>query len=231
MGLGGCAHAPGPLASILERRDEAPARDWLFFQRPGPDDPWRLAIGGWQLRQRAARRAGLIAPFPAPPATPSPVSSAPADHAATLAADDDALVHRYDGFLAERRRRLARDVLDWIQDVAHDRFVEDGPIDRWPTLIEVLHASGDDCDGLELLAYHALRQLGFEADRVYRAIVLRPSTGEHHMVTLWFEDPTDPWVLDPTATMTTRLRRLSELEAWIPLKLFNEDAEFTVGAR
>ena len=228
LGLSGCAHTPG---LAVERRPSEPTPGWFFFERPSPDDPWRLAIGGWQLRQRAARRAGLIAPFPIPPATPAPVSAAPAGPAPGLVPDDDALVHRYDRFLAERRRRIARDVLDWIQDVSGDRFVKDGPLDRWPTLVEVLHSRGDDCDGLELLAYHALRQLGFEADRVYRAVVLRPATGEHHMVTLWFEDPTDPWVLDPTATMTTKLRRLSELPGWIPLKLFSEEQEFTVTTR
>jgi hypothetical protein len=51
------------------------------------------------------------------------------------------------------------------------------------------------------------------------------------MVTLWFEDSNDPWVLDPTATITRRLQKLSELRGWVPLKVFSEDREFTVTAR
>ena len=44
-----------------------------------------------------------------------------------------------------------------------------------------------------------LRELGFDKAEVYRAIVYRKSDQQHHMVTLWFEDPDDPWVIDPTA--------------------------------
>ena len=133
--------------------------------------------------------------------------------------------------MRERRRALAEQVLRWVQAEAETRFIEDGPVDHWPTLPEVLAAEGDDCDGLELLAYHALRQMGFREDRVYRAILHRPRFGQHHMVTLWFEDSNDPWVLDPTATITQRLQKLSELRGWVPLKVFSEDREFTVTAR
>ena len=37
-----------------------------------------------------------------------------------------------------------------------------------------------------------LRELGFRDDEVFRAIVYRPSDGQHHMVTFWFEDRTIP---------------------------------------
>jgi len=141
------------------------------------------------------------------------------------------LARQYESFLATRRHGLARAVLGWVQGVSVDRFVHDGPVDHWPTLPEVLASEGDDCDGLELMAYDALRQLGFREDRVFRAILNRPSTGQHHMVTLWFEDRSDPWVLDPTATITTELRRISELTDWIPLKVFSEDREYTVVER
>ena len=122
-------------------------------------------------------------------------------------------------------------MLDWIQGLARNRFIEDGPVDHWPTLSEVRETFGDDCDGLELLAYQALLELGFPDDHVYRAIVMEPETGLHHMVTLWFESPGDPWVLDPTATITTRLVRLSALGSWVPLKLFSESDEFSVYIR
>ena len=193
-----------------------------FFGRPRGDDPWSMAIGSWRMRQRAAPRTGRIQPLPELP----PVAAEPTDRGA--AGKAYALVHRYDAFLAERRRELAREVLGWVQEVSRERFTADGPVDRWPTLAEVLASVGDDCDGLELLAYHALRQLGFPAGQVYRAVLKQPSTGRHHMVTVWFEDAGDPWLLDPTGTITSRLLRVSELRRWVPLKLFSEDAEFTV---
>ena len=103
----------------------------------------------------------------------------------------------------------------------------DGPVDHWATLEETLSANGDDCDGLELLAFHALRDLGFGSHEVYRAIVVRPEDGQHHMVTLWFETPDDPWVIDPTGAMTLGMPRMTEMPAWVPLKVFTDTAEYT----
>jgi len=48
------------------------------------------------------------------------------------------------------------------------------------------------------------------------------------MVTLWFESPDDPWVIDPTGAMVLGLRRMSEVPGWVPLKLFSSTEEFTV---
>ena len=47
------------------------------------------------------------------------------------------------------------------------------------------------------------------------------------MVTLWFEDPDDPWVIDPTGAMSSGLRRMSDIPGWEPLKVFSDDREFT----
>ena len=96
------------------------------------------------------------------------------------------------------------------------------------TLEETFEANGDDCDGLELLSYNFLRDLGFAETEVYRAIVYRRSDGQHHMVTLWFEQPEDPWVIDPTGAMTSGMPRMSEVPGWAPLKVFSETEEFTV---
>ena len=82
-----------------------------------------------------------------------------------------------------------------------------------------------------MLAFHALRDLGFAESEVYRAIVVRPSDGQHHMVTLWFEDAGDPWVIDPTGAMTLGMPRMSEMGDWVPIKVFSEDLEFTVRDR
>jgi hypothetical protein len=48
------------------------------------------------------------------------------------------------------------------------------------------------------------------------------------MVTLWFENPEDPWVIDPTGAMTTGMPRMSEVPGWVPLKVFSEDEDFSV---
>ena len=109
---------------------------------------------------------------------------------------------------------------------AYDGLIDEGRLLR--TLEETLQGDGDDCDGLELLTFHGLRDLGFRDDEVFRSIVYRPSDGQHHMVTLWFEDPNDPWVIDPTGAMTPGMPRMSQLPAWVPLKVFSETAEYTV---
>jgi predicted transglutaminase-like cysteine proteinase len=106
--------------------------------------------------------------------------------------------------------------------------VPDGPVDHWATLEETLRTNGDDCDGLELLVYNALRELGFANGEVFRAIVYRPADGQHHMVTLWFEEANDPWVIDPTGAMTAQMLRMSQIPEWVPLKLFDDNEEFTV---
>jgi predicted transglutaminase-like cysteine proteinase len=138
---------------------------------------------------------------------------------------------RYSTFLAFQRRRLAREVSGWIQAEAREWYVEDGPLDVWPAFEETLDATGDDCDGLELLAYNALRQLGFPPQQLFRAILRDRRLEQHHMVTLWFEVPDDPWVIDPTGTVTDHMRRMSEITDWVPLKIFTETAEYTVGRR
>jgi hypothetical protein len=48
------------------------------------------------------------------------------------------------------------------------------------------------------------------------------------MVTLWFEDADDPWVIDPTGAMTLGMPRMSELGDWVPIKVFSESLEYTV---
>lgn len=137
----------------------------------------------------------------------------------------------YDEFRAERRRSLARDVATWIQTETRYHYVDDGPVDRWATFEETLERNGDDCDGLELLTSHFLRELGFPEDEVFRAIVFRKTDGQHHMVTLWFEDREDPWVIDPTGAMTSGMPRMSEIPGWVPLRVFSESLAFTVRER
>jgi hypothetical protein len=131
----------------------------------------------------------------------------------------------------EQRVELAKKVADWSQHMARryykwDPGKDDPTWDHWPTVGELLSTNGDDCDGLDLIAYQMLREFGFPADRVYRGIIRRDRDQANHMVTLWFEDPKDPWVLDATGAVTFAMRRFSELEGWTPTKIFNERGQF-----
>ena len=199
----------------------APAH-YAYFTAPADDDAWSPKIAGWQRREM--RDQGVTVG----PETPA-VSEAPEETAASPTEEPGGdLRTKYFGFRAERKRALAREVAEWIQNEAREHYVADGPVDHWATLEETLRSDGDDCDGLELLTFHALRDLGFDSNEVYRAIVFRPSDGQHHMVTLWFESPDDPWVIDPTGAMTRGMPRMSELPEWVPIKVFSDTVEYTV---
>jgi hypothetical protein len=191
-----------------------------YFGRPHPADPWSGKIHQWQERERSDAGDDLLR-------APAAVAG-PGGEEARLDGDSGALEEKYRAFRAERKRALAREIATWVQEQAQQHYVPDGPVDRWATLAETLRRNGDDCDGLELLTYHLLRDLGFPADEVYRAIVYRRDDGQHHMVTLWFESPDDPWVIDPTGAMTPGMPRMSEVPGWVPLKVFSEDADFDV---
>jgi hypothetical protein len=206
--LFGCARLPGL------------PEPYAWFTRPASDDPWSLKIARWQERELAAGVGEVLG-------APSTVAAGPESVATPEA---ERLRDKFLRFRAEHRRGMARELAAWLQEQAKLHYVPDGVIDRWATLEETLARNGDDCDGLELLAFHLLLDLGFREDEVYRAIVFRPGDGQHHMVTLWFEDGGDPWVIDPTGAMTGGMPRMSEVPGWIPLKLFTEHAEYTVRA-
>ncbi len=202
-----------------------------YFQAPDASDAWSPKIAGWQRRERADDGSFFS----------QSVLEAAAKSAMPVASDavrdgkddepflrDDGLRGKYFDFRSTRRRAVARELASWIQGESRAHYVEDGPIDHWATLEETLRHNGDDCDGLELLVYHALRDLGFSANEVYRAIVYRPSDGQHHMVTLWFEDRMNPWVIDPTGAMTLGMPRMSDMPEWVPIKVFSEDLEYSV---
>jgi predicted transglutaminase-like cysteine proteinase len=190
-----------------------------FFDEPSAEDPWSRKIARWQVRERQQGGSEILA------ATPSTVASGPAAPASAGGGD---LRAQYLSFRVEQKRATARSVAQWVQQHAKAHYIADGPYDHWATLEETLARNGDDCDGLELLTYHFLRDAGFRDDEVFRAIVLRPSDGQHHMVTLWFEDPGDPWVIDPTGAMIGGMPRISQVPDWVPIKIFSETAEFTV---
>jgi hypothetical protein len=206
-----------------------------YFAAPHPDDAWSSKIAGWQRRDLADEglladaEPGLVGAVAGGAAPAGEASDAvPVGDDSDVAAAGEGLRAKYFAFRADRRRALARDLAEWIQAQAKSHYVEDGPIDHWATLEETLRSDGDDCDGLELLTFYALRDLGFSGHEVYRSIVFRPSDGQHHMVTLWFEDRNDPWVVDPTGAMTRGMPRMSELPEWVPLKVFSDSTEYSV---
>lgn len=197
------------------------APEYAYFAQPETDDAWGPKIAGWQSRERAARKT-------ADPDGPAEVSGpgAPAE----AEGEPEGLRRKFHAFRRQQKRETARSVAEWVQETARQHYRPDGPIDHWATLEGTLERDGDDCDGLELLAYHSLRELGFQEDEVFRAIVYRPSDGQHHMVTFWFEKPDDPWVIDPTGAMTAGMPRMSQVPEWVPLKVFSEDESYSVEA-
>jgi hypothetical protein len=195
---------------------------YRFFAAPSAGDPWSGKIRGWQARERALGDTELLAHAPAS------VSGAGDD--AAVNPGEEGLRAKYFAFRRAQKRDMAEGVARWIQHEARSHYQADGAIDHWATLSETLDKNGEDCDGLELLVFHFLRDLGFRDDEVFRAIVMRPSDGQHHMVTLWFDSPDDPFVIDPTGAMTSGMPRLSEVPGWVPLKLFTDEVEFTARA-
>ena len=213
--LRGAAHA-----ARAEAGADTPGR-YRYFERPDPYDPWSFPILRWQVRSREG-----------PPPTRRPSLSAGWGVAARgeprLAETGYDLLSRYRDFVAERKRSLALEVANWMQTEGRRYYISDTDGDQWPTLDEVLERAGDDCDGLDLLAYSLLRGMGFGENEVYRAIVVRTRDNQHHMVTLWFETPEEPRVIDPTGAMTTGAPRMSEVTGWIPIRLFSETEQFAV---
>jgi len=51
------------------------------------------------------------------------------------------------------------------------------------------------------------------------------------MATLWFETPDNPWLIDATGAISRRLRRVSELPGWTPVRVFDENELYGVALR
>jgi len=173
-----------------------------FVAGASASDSAHAKIAAWQRRERVAEPAAV--------------------------ADGASLGAEWSRFVTGERRAMAERVRAWIQDEARQRYIPDVGGDHWPTSAEVFASRGDDCDGLELVALHALRALGFPDDTLFRAVIERGRDGVQHMVTLWFESPGDPFVVDPTGFATSRVVRLSALDGWSPRAIFTEQVEYHV---
>jgi hypothetical protein len=194
------------------------ARHFDFFVAATPNDdkadPWYPKVVEWQGRMQSE---GKRLP--------------PTDRSMRSSEQSGRLLVAMSAFRSEERRDVAKRVTDWAQHLARryykwDPNAQDPNFDHWPTVGELLGNNGDDCDGLDLIAYQLLREFGFPQDSLFRAVVRRDRDKANHMVTLWFEDPKDPWVLDATGAVTFEMRLFSQLEGWTPTKVFNERNQF-----
>jgi len=194
------------------------AKHFDFFAAATPNDdkadPWYPKVVEWQGRMQSEGKRL--------PAT---------DRSLRGSEQSGKLVTVMSAFRDEERRDVARRVADWAQHLARryykwDPNSQDPNFDHWPTVGELLGNNGDDCDGLDLIAYQLLREFGFPPDSLFRAVLRRDRDKANHMVTLWFEDPKDPWVLDATGAVTFEMRLFSQLEGWTPTKVFNERNQF-----
>ncbi len=181
-----------------------------FFVPASAENPWNHKIENWQLRHQL-----------------DPVVRGADSAAATDLGD------AYVDFTDKLRRQIVLQTVQWVQKNSREIYRPDGAQDHWATLSEVIQTGGDDCDGLDLLTFVLLRRMGFGENEIFRSIVVEEGTGQHHMVTLWFENGTngDPYVLDPTGVVSQSMARLSEVGAWEPIELFNERAHFAVKPR
>ncbi len=186
---------------------ELPPVSLNFFVPAPPDNPWKQKIENWQARHHL-----------------DPVNRGEDPRKSSK------LSVEFDDFASDIRQKVASDTVAWVQEHSRRYYRPDGEQDHWATLTEVVESGGDDCDGLDLLTFVLLRKLGFAEDEIYRSIVVESSSGQHHMVTLWFDGETrsNPWVLDPTGVVTSKMVRLNDVPGWDPIELFDETAHFKV---
>ncbi len=191
-------------------------RHWDFSGELPESDVFMPGVRTWQAAAEGERRRDRV-----------------------VSEDASMLAEAYTAFSRELRRQLAGDVLKFVQTSSGLYFRPDGSLDYWPTFNEVLESGGDDCDGMDVLTFRLLRSSGFGPGEVYRVILYSEERDLHHMATLWFEEGRehgrvgDPWVLDPTGEVSSRMRRLSELD-WEPKIIFDETQRYRVvpaGAR
>jgi hypothetical protein len=223
----GCASSPPPNPSVA----------WEFFAPASPQlDAWYPKVAEWQTRARVDR----LEPLPRPPeqaAARRPLSRAGLDP----------LPEQLGAFASAQRRLLAERIFYWTRttapyyyesdrptseeptdgkQAAEEQAAEDLKHDYWPTYSELAERNGDDCDGLDLVAYRMLQEFGFPQDELFRAVVRRDRDAANHMLTFWFEDPSDPWVFDATGAATKVFGRFSDISGWTPTAIFNERDQY-----
>ena len=201
----------------------APDRSFDFYVESNPDQQaWYEKIDTWQ-RESLEDADGLV------------LESRPVRASADsyLRRGQDApLAVKVADFAATEQRQVARRINKWSQRQALWHYkkedVETAAEDEWPTFRKLIDNNGDDCDGLDLISYQLLLRFGFESEGVFRAVMRRETDRTNHMVTLWFETPEDPWVLDATRAIVTEMTKMSQVHGWTPTVMFNQQRQFTV---
>jgi hypothetical protein len=188
-----------------------------YFEQPVPStDPWYGKVENWQSREREHRPQEALAD---------------ADGIREAGPRSGLLRVKMGRWTAKERLAMVKRIATWSQQESRRHYRFDPPTDYsndpWPTTKDLLDQNGDDCDGLDLITYKLMRSFGYPRGELFRAIVKRQRDGANHMVTLWFEDPKDPWVVDATGAVTMTVRRFSQLPGWTPTKVFNEEIQFT----
>jgi predicted transglutaminase-like cysteine proteinase len=190
---------------------------YTFFETPTREvDPWYRNVLRWQEREKAHRPTERLAN---------------AEEIREAGPLTSLLRVKMAKWTSHERLALAKEIAAWSQVESRRHYRFDPPTnakdDPWPTTKDLLETNRDDCDGLDLISYKLMREFGFPEDELFRAIVRRDADHGNHMVTLWFEDPADPWVIDASGVVTKSVRRFSELLGWTPTVVFNEHQQFT----
>ena len=83
----------------------------------------------------------------------------------------------------------------------------------------------DDCDGYAVWKYERMKEAGTSLDQLALLICIYLPTGEGHMVLCWYEDASDPWVLDNIDRVVWKASDRSDL---MPIVAFNEKKMWNV---
>ena len=206
----------GALAAGCASNQPPAARFHYFGEAQRGDDLWYDKVEQWQARETGDR----------------PHEALPDAEAVRAAGLFTGLLRNQMGrWEIDERHALASRIAEWSQGESRRHYRFDPPTsaedDQWPTTKNLLDNDGDDCDGLDLIAYKLMREFGFPPDQLFRAVLRRDRDGANHMVTFWFEDPDDPWVIDSVGAVTQKVRHFSEVPGWTPTVVFNEHAQYT----
>ena len=136
---------------------------------------------------------------------PRPIRPRLASAASPALAGETRLGSSYRHHQAAERRETAQDLVAWSQ-----------------------RRGSNDAVRLAQTIERGLAELGFQRRSVVTAVVQNAHTGARHTVALWFEQQSDPWVLDPTGALAPKMVRLSESGAWNAVSIASRGSRYRV---